>query len=382
VGLGFSVKVAPGVRIRASSRGVRTSLGPRAARIHVGSGRTAVSTGAGPVTFYSSLGGGRRRAGHETRRASPGASQRAAAQAAKAQEAQRLADALHDLLNLHRVEFPPASPPLAPPVQMPDAGEVHRRHEREALAGISVWQRAARAAARERAGAAAIAELAATARQAEQERQQLQHNLDELWRALSTNEPDVVLATLEEAFEDNEAAAAAVSVDGDEVSLVVLLPGMELIPERVPDTTPAGNLTLRKLRQGERDSLYTTVAMAHTLITLREAFAVAPGLNSARLVAVRAAGNDAYGQPRLDCLLAGRWTRSAFQGVRWHDVDAATIAQDTASELLLNLQAGKKMRPLDLRKEPAIASLLAEVDTAELAAEHVREADADASPQR
>lgn len=31
--LGASFKVAPGVRVGASSRGVRTSLGPRAARV-------------------------------------------------------------------------------------------------------------------------------------------------------------------------------------------------------------------------------------------------------------------------------------------------------------------------------------------------------------
>ena len=30
MGLSFSVKVAPSVRVRASSRGVRTSIGPRA----------------------------------------------------------------------------------------------------------------------------------------------------------------------------------------------------------------------------------------------------------------------------------------------------------------------------------------------------------------
>jgi hypothetical protein len=58
--MGFSFKVAPGVRIRASSRGIRTSVGPRAARVHFGSGRTAFSSGAGPVSFYTSLGGGRR----------------------------------------------------------------------------------------------------------------------------------------------------------------------------------------------------------------------------------------------------------------------------------------------------------------------------------
>ncbi|MFI2651773.1 DUF4236 domain-containing protein [Micromonospora fulviviridis] len=38
--MGFSIRLAPGVRIRASSRGIRTSLGPRAARVHFGAGRT------------------------------------------------------------------------------------------------------------------------------------------------------------------------------------------------------------------------------------------------------------------------------------------------------------------------------------------------------
>jgi hypothetical protein len=37
--MGFSIKIAPGVRVRASSRGVRTSIGPRVARVHVGAGR-------------------------------------------------------------------------------------------------------------------------------------------------------------------------------------------------------------------------------------------------------------------------------------------------------------------------------------------------------
>ncbi len=52
--MGFRLKVAPGVRLRVSKRGVRTSLGPRAARVHVGGGRTGFSTGVGPVGFYGS----------------------------------------------------------------------------------------------------------------------------------------------------------------------------------------------------------------------------------------------------------------------------------------------------------------------------------------
>jgi hypothetical protein len=69
--MGFSLKLAPGVRIRALSRGLCTSVGPRAARVHFGAGRAGVSSGAGPVGFYSSLGGGR---STSTRRASTGTS--------------------------------------------------------------------------------------------------------------------------------------------------------------------------------------------------------------------------------------------------------------------------------------------------------------------
>lgn len=59
--MGFRVKVLPGVRVRVSRRGVRTSLGPRVARVHVGGGRTAVSTGFGPVGAYGAIGRKKRR---------------------------------------------------------------------------------------------------------------------------------------------------------------------------------------------------------------------------------------------------------------------------------------------------------------------------------
>jgi hypothetical protein len=91
--MGFSFKVAPGVRIRASSRGVRTSVGPRAARVHFGSGRTGISTGAGPVSFYSSLGGSRGGSRSGGQPPSIASYQRQLAAAEKAEEAQRLAAA-------------------------------------------------------------------------------------------------------------------------------------------------------------------------------------------------------------------------------------------------------------------------------------------------
>src|SRR3712207_2937276 len=138
--MGFSIKIAPGVRVRASSRGVRTSIGPRAARLHVGGGRTGFSTGVGPVGYYTTLGGGSRgRRSTAPRRPSAGSYQRqlaaSSAAAAKAEEAQRLAGLFQGLLDIHREAFQPAQPPVAPPPPAPDADAIRAHHRKGALAG-------------------------------------------------------------------------------------------------------------------------------------------------------------------------------------------------------------------------------------------------------
>ena len=54
--MGFSLKLAPGVRVRVSSHGVRAGIGPRVARVHVGTGRTGFSSGLGPLSVYAGAG--------------------------------------------------------------------------------------------------------------------------------------------------------------------------------------------------------------------------------------------------------------------------------------------------------------------------------------
>ena len=103
------------------------------------------------------------------------------------------------------------------------------------------------------------------------------------------------------------------------------------------------------------------------LATPREALAIAPGINAARVIALRSSGPDAYGKARLECIVAGRWTRAAFNGVRWQEADATTILQDTASELAANIRRSQPL-PMDLAKEPEIPKVLAEIDTSELPA--------------
>ena len=85
-----------------------------------------------------------------------------------------------------------------------------------------------------------------------------------------------------------------------------------------------------------------------------------------RSVVLRHAGADAYGSPRLECLLAGRFLRPAFDGVRWQDADASRIVQDTATELLVNLRRGTELQPINLSKEPEIQKVIDLVDVDDL----------------
>jgi hypothetical protein len=180
---------------------------------------------------------------------------------------------------------------------------------------------------------------------------------------------DTVLQTFATAFEGNEAACAAVGLDGEEVSLVLVVPPVSaVIPEQMPGRTAAGNVSLKKITQAARAGFYTHFVGGQILVTLRETFAVPPGLTSARLVALRNDGRDVYGQPTMPCLAAVNVTRAALDGVRWNDAGAVDVLNAVTHERLTN-QTGrsKELSPVDLTNEPDIVALITTVDLEELA---------------
>ncbi|MCW2503921.1 MAG: hypothetical protein JWO79_2205, partial [Actinomycetia bacterium] len=188
--------------------------------------------------------------------------------------------------------------------------------------------------------------------------------LDLGWQRLCGNDPHTVMAILEEAFDDNEAPAATVNVSGDEVSLLLLVPSLaEVIPERWTTTTPTGRLSLKKLTQRDRADYYKLFVCGQLLVTVREALAVAPAIASARIAVVRNDGADAYGKPRVSCLLAARFGRERLDGVQWDNADAAMIVNDVSTERVIN-QRGRsnELAPIDLTAEPELAALIDAVD--------------------
>lgn len=298
------------------------------------------------------------------------AAARQQAAADKAVQARQLADALIAIMEIHHEEFPPATPPVAPLPPAPDEANIRLAHRNAAKNQTSIFAWASRKAALAAAEEAAVAEIAVEVEKGRAEQALYQAELDAWWAALERCDPDTVLGTLVAAFEDNEAAATAVGVEGTEVSLVVLVPSESAIPDRKPTTTQAGNLTLKKLTKTEKADFYKMLVAGHMLVTLREAFAVVPRLTAARIVAIRASERDAYGTLNPEVLMAGLCQRSALEGVRWKDADSTRIVNDAMTEKVAVLRgATAAIQPVPLTSEPGLQALIEAIDLEEMAAE-------------
>lgn len=225
------------------------------------------------------------------------------------------------------------------------------------LAGISLLKRKERRAAKERARAAAGQETAEEQGRRKQKRAAIQQELDEHWKLLLENDPQTVLETLEAAFDDNEAPAAAVDCEEGRVTVVLLVEGKELIPERVPSVTPTGRPTAKKLSQTDRNKFYLSWVFSNVLVTVKESLAVAPGIRAVTVVALRKETNP-FGETHLVAIYCGTFSRERFQRLDFSR-DEVVDAPMHAEEIRLNTK-GRTMavEPLDLEHHPDLKELI------------------------
>jgi hypothetical protein len=342
MGFGVSFKIAPGVRVRASSRGVRASVGPRAARVHVGAGRTRVSTGAGPVTLSTTLGGGQRRtSAHASSPRSTGGTRRPAqptvaqlqAQARAAERAQQVADVAaleRSLTTLHVAAF--ADPqrqvlPLPAPPGRPEVDAVRRELYRTATAGVPVWSRALRKQARTWAGQQAPVEAWRRHTGELVSVQWDQSQLDQDREALRDHDPLTVISAVDDAFADNASDSTCVDAGtvpdtgARYVTAVVTYAGIDLVPEHRADRTPGGKPTLRKRSKTDRNALYATSVASTVLATAKEALAVAVAATEVRVLVVRPDGTG-----DVEPIYAGTVRRDALAHLDWPSLDPLRVA--------------------------------------------------------
>lgn len=367
--MGFYFRLAPGVRLRVTSRGVRTSVGPRLARVHFGAGRTGISTGAGPVSYYAEL--SHRRSPATLAPSAAGAVTPASVSTAaevKSAEAVRLDAEFRSILTLNQIAFPPARRPMAPPPVPEDFGKLRTARRVEAKRKTSIFNRSERREALRQADSRANADYAEATSAAVEQMYEQQAEFDRWWATLETCDPETVIGTLAAAFEDNEAFAAAVGVRGTEASFVVVVPPPDAVPERRPTTTAAGNLSLKKLSKTDKAAIYKSLICGHILLTVREAFAVVPRLTAARVVAVRISESDRA--RHIQPLVAAAFDRAALDGVNWQTVDATTAVNDCAEELVIAEKGvARELQTIDLRAQPDLAQVLKSIDLGDFGGE-------------
>uniref|UniRef100_A0AAU2VBL1 TerD family protein n=1 Tax=Streptomyces sp. NBC_00003 TaxID=2903608 RepID=A0AAU2VBL1_9ACTN len=255
----------------------------------------------------------------------------------------------------HLQDFPSAAPPVVPsPPARTEAwalGEAKRFHRQ----GISLVDRAGRAAAKERVQAEAPVYLADERQRLAAAYEELRGQADAWWRGLLANDTDIVCEALNFAYADNRALACAVGVEGGTVSVVMRQPDADSWPERVPGLTSGGRPTMKALTKRDRNAWWLSSLCAHLTATLREGFAVAPSLqviNVAVLTRIPATH-------RLGVVTYGSWSRHRLEAARWLTAEDALRVLDLAEEVTCAVTATSSgIKALDLAREPALADLL------------------------
>lgn len=307
------------------------------------------------MTYSTSLGVGRR--------SSSGSVTRSVAASSRAEAAEQLVDVYKRIAGLHRESFRPAQRLVEPPAAPVYEADVLKRHQKEKLKGISFFARARRKDALARAAVDAQQEVESRRRESARQQAKKQRQHDEEWERLTANDPQTVMAALATAFEDNDAAAAPIGVTGDEAALVVIVPTLAGMPQKKPDVTPTGRPTIKAVPKKEAASWHATAVAGCILVTVKEAFAVAPGLQALRIVAATTPERDAYGARHADVLIAARFERSRLEGVQWETIEPARILNDVSTELQLKqVGAAKTLTPLALDDEPELHALLDAID--------------------
>ncbi|WP_128434107.1 DUF4236 domain-containing protein [Streptomyces cyaneus] len=356
--MGLSIKIAPGLRVSASSRGICTSMGPRAARLHVGAGRAGFSTGAGPITYGTSLGGRSRSRAPRTSLTALERQARAAEKAARYEAVGRVEQAL---VSAHREEFTPAAAPVLPEPTPVDPKDLRSMLRRQALEQIPRWKMRNRSTARKQADKRFPTALREeTARRAD-ERTAAQAAAEAEWARLTSGDPVTVIAALEAAFEDNVSPAAPIDSTGTAATVVVAFPPPAMVPERKQATTPSGKPTLHKRTKAERNSLYVRALASTVLATVKETLAAAPSVKEVTILVVRQDPDTHKPEDYLAAIYAGRFTRERLATLNWNQVDPVAELLLAPGAMLYRRGQGGDVLPLDLAAEPELAAVIAQL---------------------
>lgn len=183
--------------------------------------------------------------------------------------------------------------------------------------------------------------------------------LDEEWRRLQANDPMLTMATLEEAFADNESPAAPINCEGNRTTVVMQFPQPDVVvPEKKSAFTPTGKRTLKKRTKTEINSLYLDALGSNVLATVKEAFAVAPGTQAVQLFVIRREADKKHAG-ELAVIYVAEFNRAVYEN--GGSGRPGAVAQ-SAPEAVLNLKGKtQQVSPIDLSERSDLQEVLAHV---------------------
>lgn len=344
MGLSVGFKIAPGLSVRASGRGIRTSAGPRVARVHVGGGSSTLSSGFGPFAASTTSSGNRKnkrpakRTGSSRSRTVSNAELTLGAtvlafdvlSSAMERRAEKkfteTKQAEQTLLNVHREKFPTATRQIVKPIRSGWRG---------------LWR------------ITAAAQLAAA---------RLQEVEDKDWARLSSHDQYTVIRVVDDAFADNASVSTCIDAgtDGADnfVTLVITYPGSEIAGGYIRDPK---SKTLRARSSAEQAAFYKDAIASTVIATVQEAFAVAPSATQARVIVLR---ND---KRVLRAAKPGAIYAAVFDRVmverNWKRTNPADVVF-TASDLRIDEPALGPLKTLSASQHPDLEEIARQVGAA------------------
>lgn len=370
-----SFKVAQGVRISASSRGVRTSIGNNKARVSFGGGRTYTSAKiAGVRVSQDSYSSGRSSTRVSVGGRSTGVSSSASrsssprpslAQLERAAQAEEVMRVERELTSLHLEQFPAAAPEPVPAPEPVSLDALVKERQRQAVRGIGFLRFGERRAARERAKADAGLEAARIDAENGEIYRGLLDDAADRWRRLLDHEPEAVITAIDSVFADNASESTCVDAGAEEdgsryATVVVVFGSATLVPEKTAALTPAGNLTLKKRSKTDRNALYVRALGSTVIATVREALQTSPATNEIRVVVLRRDPQATTLANQTVPIYTGTFARSAVDLLPLDRIDLEEFLARVPEARFHRKGATLEVAAIDTRDDPDLAALAAQ----------------------
>ena len=302
--MGFARRVVRKSVRKATPRAVRRALHPVRTVMNAATPRSVHALSRGMYTITNPLGAAQNAAigaalnpGTQRRRSRGSASPRSGSVRAyasgpgtatpsqlRAAEGAQSDDLLAALMGVLRERFAPSQRPRAAAPVAPDPGPIARNAWRERKREVKPWHLTRRRVLRKEIEDWAQLRAGALYAKAIEASRSQQLRLDAWWTALGQGDVETVGAALEAAFADNWVPVTICELEPTSAFLAVVLPDSDVLPARRAHVTPGGRLSSKDWTQSDFNEAYAELLGAHLLATARETWAVAPALETLRMV--------------------------------------------------------------------------------------------------